>query len=131
MIKIKQATKKGYIEMIDGGVCDLSYPSSKIRRGRVQGGGNVSPALNARKVAVHQIRREMKKYRIRRLTPKECWRLMTLSGENDTNFEKAKAVCSDSQLYKQAGNSIVCEVLKAIFREMIPEECRRENSNVD
>lgn len=38
-IKIRQATKKGYIEMINGGVCDLSYPTSKIRRGRVQGGG--------------------------------------------------------------------------------------------
>lgn len=38
-IKIRQATKKGYIEMINGGVCDLSYPTSKLRRGRVQRGG--------------------------------------------------------------------------------------------
>lgn len=39
MIKIKQATKKGYIECCNGGVADLSYPTSKLRRGRVQGGG--------------------------------------------------------------------------------------------
>lgn len=37
-IKIRQATKKGYIEMINGGVCDMAYPTSKLRRGRVQGG---------------------------------------------------------------------------------------------
>jgi DNA-methyltransferase (dcm) len=55
--------------------------------------------------------------RIRKLTPKECWRLM---GQNDTDFEKAQnAGISNSQLYKQAGNSIVVQVLEAIFREMI------------
>ena len=44
-IKIKQATKQGYIEMDSGGVCDTSYPTSKLRRGRVQGGGSLSPTL--------------------------------------------------------------------------------------
>lgn len=38
-IRIKQATKTGYIEMCNGGICDVSYPESKYRRGRVQGGG--------------------------------------------------------------------------------------------
>lgn len=56
-------------------------------------------------------------YRIRKLTPKECWRLM---GFEDADFEKAKAAgISDSQLYKQAGNSIVVNVLEAIFKQMI------------
>ena len=55
-------------------------------------------------------------YRIRRLSPKECWRLM---GFSDDDFEKAKSVNSDSQLYKQAGNSIVVNVLMAIFDEML------------
>lgn len=55
-------------------------------------------------------------YRIRKLTSKECWRLM---GFTDEDFEKAKQVNSDSQLYKQAGNSIVVDVLEAIFREML------------
>lgn len=53
--------------------------------------------------------------RIRRLTPRECWRLMDFS---DEDFDKAKSVNSDSQLYKQAGNSIVVNVLVAIFGQM-------------
>lgn len=53
--------------------------------------------------------------RIRRLTPRECWRLMDFS---DEDFDKAKAVNSDTQLYKQAGNSIVVNVLVAIFGQM-------------
>lgn len=55
------------------------------------------------------------KYRIRKLTPKECFRLMNFS---DEDFEKAKAVNSNSQLYKQAGNSIVRAVLIAIFSQL-------------
>ena len=53
--------------------------------------------------------------RIRKLTPKECWRLM---GFDDADFEKAAEVNSNSQLYKQAGNSIVVDVLYYIFRGM-------------
>lgn len=51
--------------------------------------------------------------RIRKLTPKECYRLM---GFGDEDFEKAKAVNSNSQLYKQAGNSIVVNVLEEIYK---------------
>lgn len=58
----------------------------------------------------------VKKYRIRKLTPKECWRLM---GFSDEDFEKAEKVNSNTQLYAQAGNSIVVNVLEAIFGEMI------------
>lgn len=55
-------------------------------------------------------------YRIRKLTPKECWRLM---GFSDDAFEKAKSSgVSDTQLYKQAGNSIVTDVLYYIFKEL-------------
>lgn len=54
-----------------------------------------------------------KKYRIRRLTPRECWRLMDFT---DEQFDKAKnAGLSDTQLYKQAGNSIVVGVLEQIM----------------
>lgn len=56
--------------------------------------------------------------RIRRLTPKECWRLM---GFDDEDFEKARAVNSDTQLYKQAGNSIVVNVLEAILGNLLEE----------
>lgn len=53
--------------------------------------------------------------RVRKLTPKECWRLM---GFDDESFDKAKKVVSNSQLYKQAGNSIVVDVLMAIFKNL-------------
>ena len=58
--------------------------------------------------------------RIRKLTPKECWRLM---GFADEDFDKAQSVgTSKTQLYKQAGNSIVVPVLEAIFRKLL---CKR------
>lgn len=59
---------------------------------------------------------ENENVRIRKLTPKECFRLMDF---DDEDFEKARQVNSDSQLYKQAGNSIVVAVLEAIFKEML------------
>ena len=55
------------------------------------------------------------KYRIRKLTDKECFRLMNFS---DEDWKKAAAVNSRSQLYKQAGNSIVVAVLCAIFSQL-------------
>ena len=58
----------------------------------------------------------VEKYRIRKLTPKECWRLM---GFKDEQFLKAEQVCSNSQLYKQAGNSIVVNVMEEIFKNLI------------
>ena len=54
-------------------------------------------------------------YRIRKLTPRECWRLM---GFTDEQFDKAAEVCSNTQLYKQAGNSIVVNVLEAIINNL-------------
>lgn len=54
--------------------------------------------------------------RIRKLTPRECWRLMAFT---DEDYEKAAKVNSPTQLYKQAGNSIVCKVLEGIFGKMI------------
>ena len=59
---------------------------------------------------------DLKEYKIRKLTPKEYWRLM---GFDDEDFEKASQVNSNTQLYKQAGNSIVVNVLMAIFKELI------------
>ena len=54
-----------------------------------------------------------KQYRIRRLTPRECWRLMDFT---DEQFDRAKSAgLSDTQLYKQAGNSIVVGVLEQIM----------------
>lgn len=55
-------------------------------------------------------------FRIRKLTPKECWRLM---GFSDDDFHKAEEVNSNTQLYKQAGNSIVVDVLEGIFKQLL------------
>lgn len=64
-------------------------------------------------------------YRIRRLTPKECWRLQ---GFPDWAFEKAKATgMSDTQLYKQAGNAVTVNVTHAIGKALK----RIENEETD
>lgn len=111
-IAIRQATKKGYIECELGGVADLSYPKSKTRRGRVQENGQICPTITATETGVCRIESPI---RIRKLTPKECFRLM---GFSDENFEATEKMVSNSQLYKQAGNSIVVDVLYYILVEL-------------
>ena len=124
-VTIRQATKAGIAIRRVGGVADLSFPTSKTRRGRVQGDGDICPTLMANNQDIWKLEAdELKKYRIRKLTPRECWRLM---GFSDEDFDKAQAVNSDTQLYAQAGNSIVVNVLEGIFKQMIqPEEHEKE-----
>lgn len=109
-IAIPEATKKGYAEAYEGDSINLEYQSSKSRRGRVgkQKAQTLTTSCNQGVVE--------KNLRIRKLTPKECWRLM---GFADDDFNKASVVNSNSQLYKQAGNSIVVNVLEAIFKQII------------
>ena len=115
-ILIPQATKKGYIEMNVPGVCDLSYPNSKTRRGRVQDSGKVSPTLTAASQDICYIEPS---YRIRKLTPRECFRLM---GMRDYDIDKIQAAgISNTQQYKMAGNSICIPVLEAIFKNLFME----------
>lgn len=64
----------------------------------------------------HNSQRLFDGLRIRKLTPKECWRLM---GFSDEDFDEAAKLNSDTQLYKQAGNSIVVNVLEAIFINLL------------
>lgn len=202
---IKQATKKGYIEIPPGGVFDASYPESLTRRGRVQDNGKVSPTLtaggeppclyegmeqkcvtytrdskgkvisrrlsyiantvhgstdcfvaepkiiqvgnflddkgfeNPKRGRVYDINglapnidtfqgggREPKiidnftNYRIRKLTPRECFRLMGVSEKDIGNIQKSGI--SKTQQYKMAGNSIVVDVLYHIFRKMFVDK---------
>lgn len=63
-------------------------------------------------------------YRIRKLTPRECWRFM---GYTDEDFDKAAKVNSNTQLYKEAGNAIVKQVLMAIFLQLGIQRKRRWN----
>ena len=111
IILVRQKTQKGYEECLENGVVNLSYPSVE-KRGRVQEHGELCPTLTTSN-GIHRLESLI---RIRRLTPLECFRLM---GFSDTDFWKAKeAGISNSQLYKQAGNSIVVDVLYYIFLEL-------------
>ena len=113
-VLISQATKEGSIKCKVGGCYDASYPDSKTRRGRVQEGGDITPTITAQ--GGENINFVETVYRIRKLTPRETWRLM---GYTDEDFEKAAAVNSNTQLYKEAGNAIVKQVLMAIFSQML------------
>ncbi len=70
-------------------------------------------------------------YRIRKLTPCECWRLMDLAGKDDINFKKAEEVNSNTQLYKQAGNAIVRSVLMGIFSQLDIKGIKKWNDMSD
>lgn len=145
-VLIKQATEKGYIECEEGGVADLSFPNSRTRRGRVQEGGRVSPALTA--TGSTEIYKIENCYRIRKLTPRECGRLMDVTDDDITRmmiskqteikaffddcekkgirykgkreFNEAERIqkMSNSQLYKQFGNSIVKRCMVAMFSNL-------------
>ncbi len=108
-LKVRTANKQGYDLAEDGDSVDLAYPQSKTRRGRV-GHGVSKTLMGADSMGT------VDNYRIRKLTPKECWRLM---GFDDADFRKAEQVNSNTQLYKQAGNSIVVNVLEGILKNLL------------
>lgn len=97
-------------------------PSGRGMNGNVYS-TNLSPTLTTNKGEGIKILHS-DTYRIRKLTPLECWRLM---GFRDMDYYAAKSVgISDAQLYKQAGNSIVVTVLEAIFRNLFFKKHRRK-----
>ena len=106
-IRVKEATSKGYAEVGDS--VNLSHPNSKTRRGRV-GKQVANTLLTGESQGVIE-----PDFRIRKLTPRECWRLQ---GFPDWAFDKAQEVNSNSQLYKQAGNSVTVNVVAAIAKEL-------------
>lgn len=101
-----------------GGAIDLTAVGSHTRRGRVQKEGKVTPTLDT-ECAIGVVEEAFKKdpdsVKIRKLTPKECFRLQ---GFPDEYFERAESVNSDSQLYKQAGNSVTVNVIYEIARRL-------------
>ena len=106
-IRVREATKQGYAEASVGDSVNLSHPNSKTRRGRVgEGIANTLVTGDSQGVVTPN-------FRIRKLTPRECWRLQ---GFPDWAFDKAQEVNSNSQLYKQAGNSVTVNVIKEIAR---------------
>jgi DNA (cytosine-5)-methyltransferase 1 len=140
-IKIKSATSKGYEEATEGDSINFSVPNSETRRGRVGKGvaqtldtgcnqGVMSYTRDSKgKVVSRHINQQANTihtatggggntdqfytdgYKIRRLTPRECFRLMDFP---DTFTWPV----SDSQAYKQAGNSIVVRVLEKIIKKL-------------
>ena len=126
-VKVAEATKQGYSECRVGvDAVNLSVRGSKTRRGRV--GKEIANTLDtscnqgifvqvSEELVVYAVWYE--KYQcyiaIRKLTPKECFRLQ---GWSDDYFDKAQFVNSDSQLYKQAGNGVTVTVIETIARKM-------------
>ena len=104
---LDRMTEMGYDMATDGDGIDLAYPDSTTRRGRVGHGV-------AKTIPTGDSQGTLDGFRIRKLTPRECWRLM---GFDDEDFDKAQAAgISNTQLYKQAGNSIVVNVLENIIK---------------
>jgi site-specific DNA-cytosine methylase len=161
-LMVPSNTAEGYVQCEIGGVLDISYPSSTTRRGRVQEGGAVVPALTCGCETTHARIEEkmesitfkgkqihegdglylgtserfmrdglkdcsralkagiddagvMHNYRIRKLTERECFRLM---GVKDEESDKIREVVSKSQCYKLAGNSIVVDVMVHMFDQL-------------
>ena len=108
-IRVKEATSQGYAEAQIGDSVNLSHPNSKTRRGRV-GKQIANTLLTGESQGVIE-----PDFRIRKLTPRECWRLQ---GFPDWAFDKAQEVNSNSQLYKQAGNSVTVNVIAAIAKKL-------------
>lgn len=106
LIHVKEATKKGYSEAVEGDSINFSNPNSKTRRGRV-GKGIANTLYTQCNQGV------IDGYRIRKYTPLEVMRLM---GYPDDYVKP----CSDFQTYKQAGNSIVVNVMKAVIKQLLP-----------
>lgn len=154
-LKIKEATKQGYSEAFEGDSINLSMPESKIRRGRIghqiaqtldtscnQGTPIIltsdAPDLTDKNNGIYVetpegfsvyaiwYEKEQCYIAIRRLTPKECFRLQ---GWTDDYFEKAAFVNSDSQLYKQAGNGVTVDVVYEIGRRIAETETRRGDTD--
>lgn len=109
-LKVKVANKKGYEEAKPGDYVNITYPGSKTKRGRV--GNGVAHTLtcgDGNAVITENVR-------IRKLTPRECLRLM---GWKDEQIDKIVAAkISGTQQYRQAGNGIVVQVLESIFKTL-------------
>jgi len=140
VIGVREATKQGYAIAEEGDSVNVSYPTSKTRRGRV--GKQVAQTLQAGEVNQGVVIDDTQGYngvrtykgisptlrssrsglktieglRIRKLTPLECWRLQSFT---DDQFYKAQeSGVSNSKLYKQAGNSVTVNVVDAIVKEL-------------
>jgi DNA (cytosine-5)-methyltransferase 1 len=116
---VRNATAEGYAEIVPGCLFDSSFPNSKTRRGRVQGGGFICPTLTT-KASTNILRYFKDKENhdcFRRLTERECFRLQ---GVSDGQIDLIQAAgISGNQQYCLAGNSICVDVMVGIFKNLI------------
>lgn len=119
-LAIPEATAQGYAEAYEGDSVNLAVPNSKTRRGRV--GKQMANTLDCGcQQGVVEKEKDVR-YRIRKLTPRECFRLM---GVDDKDIDTIQgAGISNTQMYKLAGNSIVVDTLYHLTRKMF---CETEN----
>lgn len=110
---VTEATKKGYAEIYEGDSVNLEQPNSKTRRGRV--GKQVAQTLTT---SCNQgiVEPTVQNFRVRKLTPNECWKLMGLTEEDCANAKNIGV--ADSQLYKQAGNGIVTNCVELLAEHL-------------
>ena len=116
-IAVREATKRGYAVATVGDSVNMAFPDSKTRRGRV--GKQLSHTIEAsnNEIAVVVEEPPIYKWRIRKLTPLECWRLQ---GFPDEAHEAVKAHgISNSQRYKQAGNAVTVNVVESVLSDLI------------
>jgi len=107
-IKVPSGSNKGYEEAEDGDCINLGHPNSKTQRGRVSKKlSHTIDTTNSQAVVCN--------FKIRKLTPLECFRLQ---GFPDEAFFRAEKVNSDTQLYKQAGNSITVNVMMELLKKI-------------
>lgn len=110
---VKRYINSNIVDKFNEGQCaDISFPNGYNKACRVH--DECRPAINATTTQSSFIVKN--DLRIRKLTPKECFRLM---GFSDEDFDKASKFNSKTQLYKQAGNSIVVNVLMKIFKKLL------------
>lgn len=119
---VREGTQKGYAEAQCGDSINLTFPGSKTRRGRV--GKGLAQTLDT---ACNQGVPFVGCGRIRRLTPRECWRLQ---GFTDETFELARAVNSDNQLYRQAGNSVTVQVVYAVGQRIVVAQAKFDKEDL-
>jgi DNA (cytosine-5)-methyltransferase 1 len=115
-LPIREATKKGYAVAQEGDVVNYKFPTSKTRRGRV--GRQIAHTLEATCLNQGVVEVHPPKYRIRKLTPLECFRLQGFSDESHATL--VDAGLSDNQRYKFAGNAVSVPVIKAIGERLLP-----------
>ena len=102
-----------------GGVADLSFPTSKTRRGRVEEKGNIAPTITTTGGLYkmdYDKEEFIKKLRIRKLIPEECFILMGMTAEDCIKCRELGV--SNSQLYKQAGNGLISNCVQYIMEHL-------------